>query len=324
MHLIRNYLYLPSTPDLSRNMLTDALIPNYMHMKLYPITLAALVIFFSACETRKQVSEETSEAESEKASVSLRLKWETDTLLTTCESVLHDEDQDVLYVSNINGGPDNKDGNGFISKVSMDGKVTEQFWVKGIDAPKGMGLSKGKLYVTDINRVHEIDTKSGKITRTHTVAGATFLNDIAVDNDKIYISDSNVGSIYVLQNGNVSAWKDGLQGPNGLFAENGKLLVGLWGTKSLNTVDLSSKDVTVQTDSLENADGIEGIGNNEFLVSSWNGMVHHVDSDWKKTLILDTRQDSISAADIEYVKSKKLLLVPTFFKNKVMAYELVD
>jgi hypothetical protein len=293
-------------------------------MKLYTITLIALAIFFSACETRKQVNEETSKAENEKAPVTLRLKWETDTLLTTCESVLHDEDLDVLYVSNINGAPDKKDGNGFVSKVSMDGKVTEQFWVKGIDAPKGMGLNKGKLYVTDINRVHEIDTQSGKITRTYTVEGASFLNDIAVDNDKIYISDSNEGSIYLIEAGNLSTWKEGLQGPNGLFAENGKLLVGLWGTKSINTIDLSSKAVTLQTDSLENADGIEGIGNSEFLVSSWNGMVHHVDSDWKKTMILDTRPDSINAADIEYVKSKNLLLVPTFFKNTVVAYELVN
>ena len=53
-------------------------------------------------------------------------------------------------------------------------------------------------------------------------------------------------------------------------------------------------------------------------------MVHHIDSDWNKTLVLDTRKDSISAADIEYVKSKNLLLVPTFFKNTVVAYEVLN
>jgi hypothetical protein len=80
--------------------------------------------------------------------------------------------------------------------------------------------------------------------------------------------------------------------------------------------------MTLRTEGIENPDGIEAIDNNEYLISSWNGMVHHIDSDWKKTLVLDTRQDSINSADIEYIKSKNLLLVPTFFKNTVRAYEV--
>ena len=98
--------------------------------------------------------------------------------------------------------------------------------------------------------------------------------------------------------------------------------MALWDGKSLNTVDVSSKEVTLRTEGIDNPDGIEAIGNNEYLVSSWNGMIHHIDKDWKKTLILDTRKDSVNAADIEYIRSKNLLLVPTFFKNKVVAYEL--
>lgn len=293
-------------------------------MKSLYITAITLALMMSACNNAKQENDETTTAAEEqpKAPVTLTLKWETDTLLTTCESVLYDEDEDILYVSNINGAPDGKDKNGFISKVSLDGQVTEQFWVKGIDAPKGMGLHNGKLYVADIDRVHEIDTKTGKISKTYPVQGATFLNDITVNNGKVYISDSRGGSVYMIEDGKLSTWMENLQGPNGLFAENGEMLMALWDAKTLNTVDASSKEVTKRTDGLENPDGIEAIGNNEYLVSSWNGMVHHIDGDWKKTLVLDTRQDSVSAADIEYVKSKNLLLVPTFFKNKVMAYEV--
>lgn len=294
-------------------------------MKRFYITAITLAFMFSACNSPKQEKEETTTTAEEKqpeAPVTLKLKWETDTLLTTCESVLYNEDEDVLYVSNINGAPDGKDKNGFISKVSLEGKVTEQFWVKGIDAPKGMGLHNDKLYVADIDRVHEIDTKTGKISRTYPVKGATFLNDITVDNGKVYISDSRGGAVYMIEDGKLSTWMQNLQGPNGLFAEGGEMLMALWDAKTLNTVDISSKEITKRTDDLENPDGIEAIGNNEYLVSSWNGMVHHIDRDWKKTMVLDTRQDSVSAADIEYVKSKNLLLVPTFFKNKVMAYEV--
>lgn len=293
-------------------------------MNTYKITLMATAVFLSACNQPKQEKSENTQAQEqqEEAPVTLKLKWETDAVLTTCESVLHDDKNDVLYVANINGQPDAKDGNGFISKVSLDGEVTAASWVKGMDAPKGMGVLDGKLYVSDINRVHEIDTESGKITRTYTVEGAKFLNDIAIANGKVYVSDSRGGAIHVIEDGKVTAFLSNLQGPNGLFAENGDLVVAFWDAKTLNTIDISSKEITTRTEGIENPDGIEAIDNNEYLVSSWNGLVHHIDSDWKKTLILDTRNDSLNAADIEYVKSKNLLLVPTFFKNKVMAYEL--
>ncbi len=282
-----------------------------------------MTVLFSACNSPKQENEENTGTNDETNAVTLKVKWETDPTMTTCESVLYDDKNDVLYVSNINGAPDAKDGNGFISKVSLDGQVTAQSWVGGMDAPKGMGLHDGNLYVTDIDRVHEIDTETGKITHTYPVEGAKFLNDITVDGAKVYISDSGGGSIYLLEDGKLSTFMSGLQGPNGLFADNGKLVVALWDAKTLNTLDPSTKEITKRTEGIENPDGIEAIGNNEYLVSSWNGIIHHVDSDWKSTILLDTRRDSVSSADIEYIKSKNLLLVPTFFKDKVVAYEVV-
>ena len=141
-------------------------------------------------------------------------------------------------------------------------------------------------------------------------------------NGKVYVSDSRGGAIHVIEDGKVTAFLSNLQGPNGLFAENGDLLAAFWDAKTLNTIDVTSKDIMLRTEGLENPDGIEAIDNNEYLVSSWNGMIHHINSDWEKTLVLDTRKDTVNAADIEYVKSKNLVLVPTFFKNKVVAYEL--
>jgi hypothetical protein len=73
---------------------------------------------------------------------------------------------------------------------------------------------------------------------------------------------------------------------------------------------------------IDNGDGIEAVGDGGYLVSSWNGMIHYISPDWKKTMVLDTRADSVSSADIEYIQEKNLLLIPTFFKNKVRAYEV--
>jgi hypothetical protein len=41
-----------------------------------------------------------------------------------------------------------------------------------------------------------------------------------------------------------------------------------------------------------------------------------------KELLLDTSAEEIGAADIEYISEKNLLLIPTFFKNGLTAYEL--
>jgi len=42
----------------------------------------------------------------------------------------------------------------------------------------------------------------------------------------------------------------------------------------------------------------------------------------EKKLLLDTRAQKINAADIGYDKKKKVVYVPTFYKNNVVAYQL--
>src|SRR5688572_19671463 len=84
---------------------------------------------------------------------SLTLKWTSDTTLRVPESVFVDAKNNVLYVANIDGKPDGKDGKGFISILTPDGKVKKRDWVTGLDAPKGMGVYKNNLYVTDITNV---------------------------------------------------------------------------------------------------------------------------------------------------------------------------
>ncbi len=121
-------------------------------------------------------------------------KWTTEATLRVPESVLLDSKNNVLYVSSIDGTPDAKDGNGFISQVTLDGKIKNLKWATGLDAPKGMGLFNNNLYVADISRLVTIDTKTGKVTQTLEIEGAKFLNDVTVDKaGNVYVSDSNTG-----------------------------------------------------------------------------------------------------------------------------------
>ncbi len=278
------------------------------------LLILVAVFAFMACQPAKQ--------EEAVFSPKLTLKWESDTVLTTCESVIYDSANDVLYVANINGQPTDKDGNGFIAKLGLDGKIVQAQWVSGMDAPKGMGIYNGKLFVSDINRIHEIDIATGAIANTYVVDSAQFLNDITIDaNGKVYVSDSNVGNILVLENGVVSEYLSGVAGVNGLLSEGTNLQMVSFATGVFNTID-ANKQVTLKTDSIDAGDGIEALAEGGYLVSSWTGKVTYVSPEWKNSLLLDTSAESINAADIEYIAEKRLLLVPTFFKNKVVAYEV--
>ncbi|MBS1488820.1 MAG: ATP/GTP-binding protein [Bacteroidetes bacterium] len=256
-------------------------------------------------------------------SQTLTLKWKTDTLLRAPESVLVDHGNNVLYVSNINGKGDAKDGNGFISKVGTDGKIITLKWAEGLDGPKGLGLYKGKLYVADITQVVVIDVATGKIAERVEVAGAQFLNDITVDSQGVvYISDTRAGKIYSLSAGKIATYFESpeLNGVNGLLSEGHDLYVLNFATGKNYKLD-PGKKLTHFATTAQGADGVVPYGKG-YLVSSWNGEIDHVSDQGITTKLLDTRDKKINSADIDYDAKTKTLYVPTFFANSVMAYEV--
>lgn len=296
-------------------------------MKKLPFLILSLAVF--ACNSGKQEEQKAQDTTAvqqpaeEKNEVSLDLRWTTDTTLKTSESVLFDKDRNVLYVSNIDGDPSQKDKKGFIAKVSVDGQVENLNWVTGLNAPKGMGLSKGKLYVTDITALVEIDTESGKVIKKYEVPGAKFLNDIATGQDTVYFSDSETGKIHTFSNGKVGVWKEGFQGPNGLLVLNNTLYLASMGSNDFKAINMVTKADTVLATGVGMGDGVVFTGNDgQFIVSNWMGEVFFIGQDGQAKKILDTKDKKINSADIEYIAEKKLLLVPTFAGNSVQAYEV--
>ncbi len=252
--------------------------------------------------------------------------WETDTTLRTPESVLYDGDN-TLYVANIDGKPDALDGSGFISKVTLDGKIENLRWTSGLNAPKGMGLYKNRLYVTDVYRLVCINTENGQAEKTWDGVGKdAFLNDVTVAKDgTVYVSDNRNDKIYRLKDEKWEVWMEGeqLNKPNGVLAVGkDKLMVGSTKTGALRSVDLATKTMTTLADGMNATDGIVPEGKGNYFVSDWNGQVFHVNADGSKEQLLDTREQKINAADIDYVARKKLLIVPTFYKNSLVAYRV--
>lgn len=248
-------------------------------------------------------------------------KWETDTLLKVPESVLYDADNKLLYVTNIDGQPWEKDNKGSVGKVGLDGKIITVDWVSGFQAPKGMALYKNNLYVADVDKVGVIDIKKGTLTQTIPVEGAQGLNDITVDKKGVlYVSDSKNKKVHRIENGTVTTWLENLKGPNGVLIDGNDLFVldagGLYKVEK-------DKSLTKLAEGMEGGtDGVEHVKGKDYIVSCWGGSIWYVNGDGTKQNLLDTREQKINTADIGYDAKNRIVYVPTFWKNKIVAYEL--
>lgn len=296
-------------------------------MKNYLIDCLILLSMIS-CNTRKTNQEEKSEAKqkTEISKVILEKEWSTDTLFRVPESVCYDPARDVIYVSNIVGDPSAKDGEGFISKLHPDGTIIELNWINDLNAPKGMGVFKDFLYVADISKVVVINIEESNVVENYEIPGARFLNDISVDaNGIVYVSDSDLSKIHLIRNSKIETWMEGnpLNGPNGLYCEEDLIMVASSGDEQLKKILLNNREVTVVTTEIGHGDGIAKDAMGNYVVSNWAGQIFYIFPDGNKNLLLDTRDQQINSADIDLIVDKNLLLVPTFFDNRIMAYRLI-
>lgn len=245
--------------------------------------------------------------------------WETDTLLKVPESVLYDDENKVLYVSNINGtDPWAMDGNGSVGKVGLDGKIIATEWVSGLNSPKGIGKYNGKLYVADVSNVVVIDIQKGAVDKTIAVDGAQGLNDVSVGSDGIvWVSDSKNKNIYRIENDKASVYLENLKGPNGvLMRGNDFYILDAGGLYKVNT----DKTLAMIADGMEGGtDGVENITGNDFIVSCWAGAIWYVNEKGEKQLLLDTKEEKKNTADIGIDHASKIIYVPTFWKNSIVA-----
>ncbi len=247
--------------------------------------------------------------------------WETPQELKIPESVLYDVVNNIVYVANINGASDAKDGNGFISKLTLKGKIKNLDWIKGLNAPKGMAIYMNKLYVADIDQLVVIDIATSKIEKIHVAPGAIFLNDVAVAmNGMVFVSDTRTGKIHLLNNDEFTVWfeNEKIQSPNGLYTEMGYLYIG---EKSIYKVNIASKEITKVVEEGGGIDGLEKDNNGNFVFSHWAGRIF-IEKNGEVIKLHDSSAEGINTADIDFVQKPPLLLVPTFMDNRVVAYKI--
>ena len=293
----------------------------------YKILSFVLLLFLVSCTSQKKKSGEDAGDATIVKKFELVEVWKTDTLFRVPECVIYDKDNDVVYVSNMNDNPREKDGNGFISRLSTSGEILDLKWVEEMSSPKGLGIYEGKLYVSDVDEVIVIDISKGEIVERIDIEGAKMINDISIDSQgNLYVSDSDNNNIFLISNGMVRNWlAEGLNAPNGVLVDGERLLLASMGSEDFAAIDLATKELTVLTEAISKGDGIARVNiPGHFLVTDWFGQVFMIYPDGSKVILLDTREAEIGAADIDFIPEKNLLLVPTFAKHHVVAYKLVE
>jgi sugar lactone lactonase YvrE len=269
----------------------------------------------------------------------------------TPESVLYDTKSDVYLVANINGSPVGQDNNGFISRVSPAGQVLQLKWISGgpngvtLNAPKGMAITQGTLYVADVNYLRKFDADTGLPTGSIFFPDARFLNDVAADRrGTVYVSDTGISfdaAGNALETGTDAIYKVGpddsvtvlaegnalLRHPNGLAVlRHGKVQVvpfdGFGGSKEIYTIDRNGERGDVITMPAGLMDGVVALKKGRLLVSSWEtASVYLVKPNGQTRVVASNLPNP---ADIGWDSKRQRILVPLFVENRVVVVPLDD
>ena len=302
-------------------------------------SLLIFTIFsLNACSEDSQEENQAPQVAAEEKTIKnnttqLELVWET-LGFNNPESVIYDPSNDVLFVSNVNGSPTEKDGNGYISKVLLDGTILSKKWVIGLNAPKGLAIYEDTLYVADIDTLVAIDIASGTISNSYQVDDAKFLNDVAANNDgRIFVTDMVLNRIHCLCDGQFNIWLESpeLENPNGLHAEGDHLILAAWGVMTegfatevpghLKSISISDKSITSLGGApIGNLDGVESDGKDGYYVTDWmDGKLYQINKAGEATLLLELEQ---GMADHEVILEKNLIILPMMNNDKVLAYKI--
>ncbi|MDR1579705.1 MAG: hypothetical protein LBS35_05060 [Synergistaceae bacterium] len=254
------------------------------------------------------------------------------------ESVFFDADENCLWVANTGDGSGAaKDG--FVSKISPDGKViAEKFTKEGLAGPRGTWVTKDFVYTAEVSALVKIDKKTGEVIARYPAKseGAQQLNDIAEGPDgTIYFSDLQGDKIWTVKGDSAEIWLEtpDLTWPNGLRIEDGKMYVSPWGhgdetwatevLSHLLVVDLATKKVSSVGDKVQHGymDGLVRIDDGHFAVTNWwDGKVIIIDSKTTRNVAEITLEQS--AGDIFYVEGLKTLFVPIGNSSKIVALKI--
>ncbi len=257
--------------------------------------------------------------------------------------VLHDVEQDVYFVSNINGAGTAHDNNGYVSRVAPDGRVLTPRFIEGghkgvtLNAPKGLAILGGELWIADIDSVRAFDRRTGRLIRSvdMTPVAALFLNEMTTGPDRaVYVTDSrlafngdnarHLGPDRVFRIGEdgkaTLAFEGDLESPSGITwdASRGRFFItALQGTHIFEWRPGARAAAPVW----QGAGGYDGIivDGEAWLVSSLDaGAILEIRAGRERKII----EGLTTPAAIGFDAKRRRLLIPSFEANMVQLWTL--
>ena len=291
---------------------------------IFTILLVSLLIV--SCKNETKAENETKKEIAKTETQNSEPTFISETLeLTHCESAVYDKENEVIYASLI-GNSEAEDGS--VATISLDGKIINKTFVANLNDPKGIAITKDKLYVSDVTQLVEADLITGKILNKYSLPSIAFLNDVTIDSSgNVYVSDTRTSEIYRLDSeGNFQLWLADkvLDNPNGLLVQGNTMYVASWGSAPeggrLSKIDMNTKSVDSISSIIGNLDGIRPYDDKHMIISDWkSGNIHLIDYDGNTEKILTVGQ---SVGDIAYIKEKELLLLPMNKQSRLLFYKL--
>lgn len=244
-------------------------------------------------------------------------------------------DGKYIYAADIGKelNPTAKDGDGRIYRLDQSGRVIDSAFTKeAFNAPKGITIANGILFVADIDRLVALDLNTGRklydITFTNAVS---FLNDITVfDEHSLFISATDKSMIFKVDLASKSYTElptgKTIAGVNGLFYDKGsnRLYVNGFGSDNkpngiVGYVNLTNHEFT-QLGNIEGYyDGI-WLKGNMLYVSNWvgfekKGIIQTIDVASRKVSELKLSEPITGPAD--FTITDTTLIVPEMMTGEI-------
>jgi hypothetical protein len=263
------------------------------------------------------------------------------------EAARFDAELDVWFVSATNGNPSARSNDGAILVIQPDAPSAEpRALVAGgqggatLHAPKGMAIRGDTLWVADIDVLRAFDKRTGSPLAEIplTAQRATFLNDVAIRPDGIYVTDTGIRfnaagaishpgleRIFHVSRGVVTEVASGqaLSNPNGIAWDNdaARWVLAPFAGLALQALSPGDSVPVALATGPGGYDGVVVLPGGTILVTSWN--VNAVLMLQRGDSVLVPLIRGVSApASIGYDARRQVLAVPLFNDGRVEFYRV--
>lgn len=252
------------------------------------------------------------------------------------ENFIYDPVSDSFFISNLgpSSGPSGTDNDGYITRLSGDFTKRIDRWIAGgngisLNAPKGLAVYNGVLFVADIDRLLGFFIKTGKQVLEMKLKnmGAAFLNDVAADDaGNIYITCTGSGNVFrystVKKISDVWITNGMITAPNGIvfLPDENAFIILDYAEGIIYKFDYAAKKISETTTGYTSLDGADyDLKGNLYFSSYTRGKI------WVMARGADARlvyEVDSSPADISVDRKHGYLLVPLMMDNKAVVLRL--